>query len=109
MRIRHTAQGGLRLELTCLAQNKTRRRRWGSNPGPLNAESDALLPVNTAPTVLFSGPSPSSGPLCFECQNFDDPITCDRVTLCSAGEVKTVQTITIFTYSSLHGMPGISC
>ena len=38
---------------------------------------------------ILQGPSSSNGPLCFDCQNFDKPTTCDRVTLCSADEVMT--------------------
>ena len=38
----------------------------------------------------FSSPR-TSGPLCFDCQNFDDRTTCDRVTLCSASEVCSIE------------------
>ena len=44
--------------------------------------------------LILSGPSSSpgvTGPLCFDCQNFEDPAMCDRVTLCSADEVITDQ------------------
>ena len=64
-------------------------------------ETNKLIQYNLC--ILLGSTSPGkSGPLCFDCQYFDDPTTCDKVTLCGADEVLLGRYIILFQHLFIH-------